>query len=81
MGVSPDEVWKASQADPDRVADQEEILLSREVRALLRRALDLTGSDDAQELIGTALKELVERRRFQNWVDAHEHARHRHGQA
>lgn len=40
--------------------------------ALLAEASELTGTSDPRELIRIALTELIERRRFQNWVDAHD---------
>jgi len=46
--------------------------LGPDVSALLREAAELTGTGNPRELIAVALKEMIERRRFQNWVLAHE---------
>jgi hypothetical protein len=48
------------------------VRLSSEERTLLEEAMELTKSSDPQEVVRVALKELVERQRFLNWVAQHE---------
>ncbi len=56
----------------DRENGRLTVRLSTEERALLEEAMALTKTSDVQEVVRVALKELVERQRFLNWVAAHE---------
>jgi uncharacterized protein (DUF1778 family) len=56
----------------DREGGRLTVRLSTEERMLLDEAMALTNTNDPQEVVRVALKELVERQRFLNWVAAHE---------
>jgi len=58
-----------------------ELRVGPDERASLREAAELTGIADPAELIRIALAELIERRRFQQWVKEHDPAAARHGRA
>lgn len=71
----------AYEIDKTEASDRQvTVRLSTEEQRLLREAMDLTKSQDAQAVLRLALEELVERQRFLNWVAAHEDA-HRGGTA
>ncbi len=61
----------ASKAANETV-DAAKLDMNADARALLDEAARLTGIDDPTELVQVALRELVERRRFQKWVAAHD---------
>ena len=72
-----DVTWMARDREGGRLT----VRLSSEERTLLEEAMALTKTNDPQEVVRLALKELVERQRFLNWVAAHENERERGGQA
>ena len=47
-----------------------EVHLGPDIRPVIDEASRLTGERDPSRLIRIALKEMIERRRFQNWVEA-----------
>jgi uncharacterized protein (DUF1778 family) len=63
-----DVTWVVMGRDGSRLT----VRLSSEEQTLLEEAMALTKSSDPQEVVRLALKELVERQRFLNWVAAHE---------
>ena len=63
-----DVTWVVHGRDGSRLT----VRLSSEERTLLEEAMSLTKTNDPQEVVRLALKELVERQRFLNWVAAHE---------
>lgn len=66
----------AYEADKTEVSDRQvTVRLSTEEQRLLQEAMALTKSQDAQGVLRVALKELVERQRFLNWVAAHDDSR------
>lgn len=67
IGTCPTD--EASSSDPS------DLEVGEDGRALLEQAALLTGITDPAELVRVALAELVERRRFQKWVDAHDSSR------
>lgn len=66
-----DMTWVAAARDGSRLT----VRLSTEERALLEEAMALLKTGDPQDVVRVALKELVERQRFLNWVAAHEQER------
>ena len=63
-----DVTWMVLGRDGRRLT----VRLSSEERTLLEEAMELTKSSDPQEVVRVALKELVERQRFLNWVAQNE---------
>ena len=58
--------------EPQEVPEPEGlgVQLSPALRPVLEEARRLTGEGDVAQLIRMALTEMIERRRFQNWVEA-----------
>jgi hypothetical protein len=64
-------------SDPTAVTSggrSEQVELGHREATLLAEAMALTDAEDAVEVIRIALAELVERRRFQRWVEARDPA-------
>lgn len=53
-------------------SDESLVALGTEVHALVKEAMALTDSPNAEAVLQRALTELVERQRFLNWVAKHE---------
>ena len=76
-GHPPDAPGRSARVEPAPSSDRQAVAvldfeLGVEECALLQQAAELTGTSDPRSLVRVALSELVERRRFQNWVKSFE---------